>query len=822
MKRIFKWGAIGLAGLFAVVLVVGLVVFTLAMRTVQPDSGTMNIAGLGAQVKVTRDTHGIPHIVADTQLDAVMALGFTHAQDRLWQMNFLRMTGQGRLSEILGKNPKVQEIDLLLRSMGFSHQVKKSFEVMKPETRALLEAYASGVNAFLQRDMRIGEPGLPPEFLILGHKPEPWKPEHSLVILKILSLQLSMNMDREVKRLQLAAQGLSSAEIDDVLPYHRDETPRPLPDLRQFFKLTAPVEKTANAADRKYAGLVHEWSTDLGKWASNNWVLSGTKTQSGKPLLANDPHLSFGAPSLWYLAHLTWTKADGSQHNVIGATIPAVPAVVLGRNDKIAWGFTNAGADVQDVFVEQLNPDDPTQYKTPDGWRSFETRDEIIKVKGDKDITFLRRVSRHGPVLPPSYKDHGTILPDDLVLALQWTGFSEQDRSFEMVNAMSSASSVAEFARVVETTVSPMQAIVVADVKGSIGLFAKAEVPLRSAENAMRGRAPVPGWLAKYDWVGKMQPSVQLGEINPSSGSLGTANSKIIKGNEETFYTYDWDEPFRQDRVLQTMVNTNEKLGPQDMIRGQTDSYSTGMAQVRDTLLSVMDTNPRHSALIARLKSWDGHMDAAKTEPLIMASFFRHALLEILDDDLGPVFDVVHTAPAVALTRILKQGGARDWCDRRNSEILETCGQVLAGAFEKALAELTEKLGPDQDKWKWGSLHAIQNEHQPFGKVAGLKTLFNIERPVSGGAYSLLRAKMRLNSDQPYKAVWGAGYRAVYDFSDLNKSHYIQSTGQSGNLMSSRYRDQVDKWIKGEYLTMTTSPGDYEKDALGVWMLKPK
>jgi len=688
MGRLLKWGLWGFAGVVALTLVASLLLVALAARSVQPSHGRMNMTGLSGVVSITRDANGIPHISAQSRADAVQALGFAHAQDRLWQMEFLRMTGQGRLSEILGVNEAVQNIDVFLRTLGFSSQVASSIKVMRPDTRELLNAYARGVNAFLQRDLRLAEPALPPEFLIMGHRPEPWKPEHSLLIFKILSLQLSMNMDRELKRLKLAAQGLSGSEISDIMPYHRDENPPPMPDLRTLYQLQAPEAAQAGASKNLYAGVVDQWSNNLGLWASNNWVLAGSKTKSGKPLLANDPHLAFGAPSLWYMAHLSWPDGKGGVQNLIGATVPSMPTVVLGRNNHIAWGFTNAGADVQDLFVERVKPDDKNQYFSPQGWLKFETSTETIKVKGGADLVFERRVSRHGPVLPKSFNDYGKILGDDFILALQWTGISDRDTSFEVLSDVSLSSSVSEFGRRINPILSPMQAIVVADKDGNIGLFAKAKLPLRNPKNRFYGRAPAPGWLAENDWTGFVPSSQQLHIVNPAQQALGTGNSKLTNSADDPFYTYDWDEPFRQDRVLQTMVKANKKLGPLDMVSGQIDAYSAALVDIRDELLLQMESRPRYSSLLSQLRNWNGIMAADRIEPLILVTFMRHALKEIFEDDLGPVFDVTETAPAVSLLRILRQGGARDWCDRRNTEPRESCGQVLGRAFDLTIAEI--------------------------------------------------------------------------------------------------------------------------------------
>ena len=560
----------------------------------------------------------------------------------------------------------------------------------------------------------------------------------------------------------------------------------------------------------------------MGSWASNNWVLDGSKTKSGKPLLANDPHLSFSAPGLWYLAHLSWQGSDGEQHNLVGSTIPAVPAVILGRNNDLAWGFTNAGGDVQDLYVERIDPQNPNQYITESGSFDFITKEEVIKVKGATDIGITVRSSRNGPILPPSFRNHGEYLREGQVVALRWTGLSKRDKSFDVVTAIGSAKTVQEFGSLVSETVAPMQAIVVADTKGSIGLFAPAALPIRSSENRAQGRQPVPGWDPEYAWKGMVAPQNMPRVINPENGAIGTANSRFVDNNISPMITLDWDETFRHDRVQQTMVQANAKLGVENMAEGQNDTYSPGLADLRDVLLRRMDSRPTNARLVELLRSWDGNMVADKPEPLIMMAFMRNAHAAIFEDDIGPSYDSVFTAPATTLIRVLNEGGARNWCKTAKSSANEQCGVVLAKAFDKTINELKSQYGDSPDDWRWGKAHKVVNEHQPFGRVWPLSLFFNIEREADGGSYTLLRAKPGFRGDKPYNASHGAGYRAIYDFEDLEKSKYISSTGQSGNAFSPRYSDQSDIWIKGGYLEISTNPDVFGNDALGEWSLLPK
>ena len=369
MKRILKWIGNGLAGVVVLALVAAGAGYALLRNTVPSASGSLALAGLSAPVEVVRDKEGVPHIFAESMGDLFAALGFLHAQDRLWQMELTRRTGQGRLSEIFGE--RTYTTDVFLRTLDLYGHAERALEVLPPAARWNLEAYARGVNAYLTRQTGWLEPRLPPEFLILRHKPEPWRPADSVVAVKLMALNLSTNLGFEMMRLELAAQGLGSAEIEDLMPHDADVPTPPLPEIAQLYPLRRP------AAPQRQAHAAHSDIDDIvGGGASNNWVVSGARTRSGKPLLANDPHLRLAAPSIWYLAHLALQPRDGSSPaNSVGATLAGVPLIVLGRGDTLAWGFTNTGPDVQDLFIEKINPDNPREYLRPRaGSRSTSTR----------------------------------------------------------------------------------------------------------------------------------------------------------------------------------------------------------------------------------------------------------------------------------------------------------------------------------------------------------------------------------------------------------------------------------------------------------------
>ncbi len=814
MRRLLKWIA-GLAGgvaLLALLAAGG--GYTLLRNTVPSASGSLAIAGLSAPVEVIRDREGVPHVFGRSMDDLFAALGFLHAQDRLWQMETLRRAGQGRLSEIFGE--RTFGSDVFLRTLDLYGHAERSLAALSPATRAHLEAYARGVNAFLARDTGLLEPRLPPEFLILRHVPEPWRPADSLVVTKMMALNLSTNLNHETLRLALAAEGLTSAEITDLLPPPdaADAAP-PLPELAALYPLRRRGPGSRHASRDPVDDLV-------GNGASNNWVVSGRRTRSGKPLLANDPHLGLGAPSTWYLAHLALESPGAATINIVGATLAGVPLVVLGRTDRLAWGFTNTGPDVQDVFIEKVNPDDPTQYLTPDGWRPFHVEPMAIAVKGAGVRTVERRSTRHGPVLPGTYRGLESMLAPGYVAALQWTALSDDDTTIEAGTFDPGVRDVAGYIEHMRRYVVPMQSMVVADAGGTIGMIAPGRVPVRDPANTVAGRAPVPGWDAKYDWKGFLRFEDLPRVVDPPAGAIGTANARIVPPDYPHLLTHDWDVPYRQQRVDQLII-TRDGHDVSTMRAAQADVLSLAIQRLKPLMIAAARrAGSRQAAVLERLERWDAGMRSELSEPLIFTSWERATVRAIYADDLGAAFGRYFATRASALIRLLEgQATSRDWCDDRSTPARETCDGLVAGALDTALAELERRYGSDRTRWQWGRAHYAAGEHRPLGAVALIGPFFNIEVPSPGGAYTLNRGVSDFGDVEPYANRSASSYRAIYDFADLDRSLYIQTTGQSGNPFSPFYRSFAERWARVEYIEIPTRRTEIAKVALGTWRLTP-
>ena len=593
--------------------------------------------------------------------------------------------------------------------------------------------------------------------------------------------------------------------------------PPPLPELAQLYPLKRAegAERRADASDL-LAGLI-------GTGASNNWVVSGMRTQSGKPLLANDPHLRLTAPSTFYLAHLALERPGAEAANIAGGSIPGVPMIVLGRGDRLAWGFTNTGADVQDIFIEKLNPDNAREYLTPDGWRAFEVEEMAIAVKGGEVRKVERRRTRHGPVLPGFFRNLDALIDPGHVAALQWTALSDDDTTIAAGMFDPEIASVADYMARMAAYVAPMQSIVIADTSGKIGMIAPGRVPVRDPGNKVSGRAPVPGWDAIYDWKGYIGLEDLPRVTDANIGAIGTSNARMIDPDYPHLLTWDWDPAFRQQRIKE-LIFDRDKHDMGSMRAAQTDVLSLAVARLQPLMIAAAQASGSvDNAVLDELTTWDASMRADRPEPLIFTAWMRAAVKAIYGDDLGPAFGRYLDYRASALIRLLEgRTKARDWCDDRTTTERESCGAVLAAALNAALGELRARYGPDRTKWRWGGAHRALSEHRPFGAVPLLARFFNVEVDSGGGNYTLNRGDTDFDAEPPFANRHAASLRAIYDLSDLERSLFMQPTGQSGNPLSPFYRSFAVRWARGGYIAIATRRDAIAKATLGTWRLVPR
>ena len=810
------------------------------LRTSLPQlNGTITVVGLSAPVEVLRDKHGIPHISAKTDADAFFALGVVHAQDRLWQMEINRRAASGRLSEVFGS--RMVSSDRFLRTMGFARAAQDAERSLSPQARADLDAYAKGVNAFLEN--RKG--ALPPEFMLQSPPSiEPWQVVDSLGWMKMMSYDLGASPgNRELDRFAIS-QIVSHETMMEFWPPYPGAEPLDIPDIPEFYGVTpnlgGPTEQASVRNEAAFpellptdelnalfpAGVLYE---GIG---SNNWVLSGDHTASGKPLLANDPHLGLTTPQVWYYAHLV--SEEGL--NVMGATFPGVPFVVLGRTDRVAWGFTNTGPDVKDYYLEKIAPDEPRSYLTPDGIQPFDSRVEEISVKGGEPVRVKVRETRHGPVMSDVIGSVERYLGDEFVLAVRWTALDDTDTTANAASALNRAKSADEFLEASRWFVSPQQNIVYADVDGNIGYIAPGRIPIRGEGNLTRGFVPALGWDAAYDWQGYLAFEDLPQVHNPASGMVVTANENVLETNLTDyphFITSEWSAPYRGNRIWDLLKETDQHT-LESLAAIQTDTKSTFAQSLLPRLIDATDRSRVDAKILDDLDLWKGYETGLENwEMTLFLTWVREINNRLYRDDwaklsLGPKDRPSRNTWATKpeLLHGMLDGTATRWCgDATDPEPKgrDACRAIVTEAFIDATERLTKRLGKDHREWQWGKVHIATMSHQFEGVGGMVRGFFQNEIPAPGGPFTVNVGGGSFGDDGEMLSMGsGPSLRHLFDLADLDNSLMMTSNGQSGNPLSGLHDTFVEPWSKGEYLPFSFSKRDAEISRKGKLLLTPE
>lgn len=764
-------------------------------------SGKRIIKSLGDSISISFDEADIPHIKAKTQADAYFALGYLHATERSWQLEMNRRIASGRLSEILGKD--TVNIDRFVRTLGVKRAAERQFDRYPVAAKRLLQSYADGVNA---GNAQLGW-ALPLEYFLTGSKPGHWSPTDSVAWMLMMAYDLGGNWHKELQRLSLS-QYLSTKQVWEVTPPNEVGDPVSNVDFAKLYKDLKVFHPVPGPADNKPQNLP---ATELSQWdymggndgvGSNNWALNGKLSSTGKPLLANDPHLGLSAPAIWYFAHLT---APGL--NVIGGTLPGIPGVVLGRTDKFAWSFTNTGPDVQDLYIEQIDPKNPGMYRGPDGPLPFKVHQEIIDIKGSPSLTFLVKETRHGPVISDSYRQAKRVIDTDrFALALRWTALDIENQSVVGLLDMNRAADLDQFKQALRKNYAPMQNVVMADTEGNIAYQAAGVAPKRILHQGLYGVAPALGWEKQYDWIGYV-PFEQLpASNNPEQGWLATANQKIIAVNDPNPLTGDWEMPTRYDRIVD-LIKAKTSHSMSDMKTMQADTLSLGATPLLDLLKSSQSSHPNSAKAMEIARSFNGDMRVDSAGALIFNAW-ADQLTRNLFSRLGYLFTENYGSRnyRAPLLNQLKNPSS-PWCDDSKTELVESCQDASNKALDKALEYLSKEYGNDPSSWTWGKAHIATSEHRPFSKVPLLGNLFNIKTPFPGDSFSVNVGRPELlRSKNPYETLQAPSLRTIYDLSDLEKSLFIYQTGQSGWVQSKLYRNMNSLWANTEYLPLQMNP----------------
>jgi penicillin amidase len=789
-----------------------------ASRSLPDYDAESVVSGLNAPVEIVRDNANVPHIFGESDADVYFALGFAHAQDRMWQMTMLRRTAQGRLSELFGE--RTLEIDKVIRRYDFYNLAVASVDDQDEPTTIALDAYAAGVNAWLA-EVNAGARGRgAPEMWLFNHPVSPWQPADSLAILKLMALQLTSHLEREILRARTSLM-LPSARLADLLPDDPSTGVAALPDYAQL----VPDLPRYTPNMRLAYGSLNPSKTPQLAGASNAWAASIDRSAAGATLLANDPHLGLTAPTIWYLARLELQSGG-----IIGGTIPGMPVVLTGRSADLGWGLTSSYLDDQDVFLEELNPGNVTEYRTQNGWTPFRTRESIIRVKDASAVTVKLRWSVNGPVMPATQYDLGSITPAGHVTAIGWTALSDKDTSMSAGLAISRAYSVQDAIAAGENYIAPSQNLILAD-RNQIAMKTIGAIPARDAAHQSKGRLPSYGYLPQNRWKGR-QPYVDNPEfINPQGGILGNTNNKISDKPFPNHVSFEWGDSQRINRWQRLMqsraVHTRESF-----IEAQLDTVSytarsllpligadlwfTGAAAVDGT------SERRRQQALELLAAWNGEMNEHLPEPLLYAAWLRHLQDRLIRDEMGPLTsEFTHPNP-LFIERVFRDvDGASVWCDVLQSAPVETCTDIARLALDDALIWIDENVGGTVASLRWGDLHQAAHDHPVLGTAPVLNWFVNIRQSTSGGDNTLQRGLTSGTGPNPFQNVHSAGYRGVYNFADPDSSVFVSATGQSGHPLSRYYDNLGELWRRGEYIPMSLDPDLARAAAVGVTQLIP-
>ena len=814
-------------------------VFTVR-RSFPQVSGDLGVSGLDADVEVLRDTLGVPHIYASTQHDLFFAQGYTHAQDRFWQMDFWRHIGSGRLAEMFGESQV--ETDMFLRSLGFEDIAEAEWETLGSPAREILQAYTDGVNAYLGTHSG-AEVSL--EYAILplqnsSYEIEEWSPTDTLMWPKVMAWDLGANMDAEIDRAVLGRH-VDPHRVEQLYP----PMPEDKPVIVESGESATPVEETSSvslpdeavealieAADRRSLVMAVTGGGFEGI-GSNNWVAGGAMTSSGLPILANDTHLANQMPSIWYANALHCIDpSPACGFDVVGFSFPGTPTIVIGHNGHHAWGVTNQAADTQDLFIERVDPDDPGRYEVDGELVEFETRSETITVAGGEDVTYEVRSTGHGPVISGTYVEDDVFddsatapVSDDYVVTMAWKAL-EPSTIIDAFIGINLAHSHEEFTTAVASWDIAPQNLVYADVDGNIGYFATGELPVRAAGD---GRYPVPGWSGEFDWVGTVAPEEMPRMPNPPRGFVQSANQSVLRPGSSPFIGADSALGYRADRIVDLLAGT-EAHDVSSMQQMQMDSRDGGAEVVIPYLLAIdPGGDDALEAVQARLEGWSTGANPLQASgrsagAAVYMAVWRQILARTFHDELPEEQWPTGGSRWFEVMRHLLDVPDDLWWDDVTSPGTEDRDDILLDSMRAAHEELTDLLGDDDDTWAWGDMHIAHFENQTLGQsgVAPVEWLFNRTAPSRvGGSESVVNA-VGWSANESYLVDWVPSQRMVVDLADLDASTFMHTTGQSGHAFHANYDSMIELWVDGVHGPMPWSRQAVEEVATDRLTLVPE
>jgi len=779
-----------------------LFVRSMARRGLPDYDATVELSGLIGEVVVYRDAYGIPHVYAQNEDDLYRAVGYCMAQDRLWQMDLLRRVCTGRLSEIFGED--LVETDLLMRSLRIQKKSHMVLERTEGHIVNALQSYADGVNQYIEAH----QDKLPPEFIILRYKPEKWLPEHSLHLVGYMGWDLRLSWDEEVV-------------LERIRKKFGDDMVKELLLDVDFPKTLVYPEFESNLAGINLESTLltaNNWLQKLGLVifnASNNWAISGEKSVTGKPLLANDMHLDLFAPGIWYQMH----HVVEGKLNVTGVVLPGQPFVVAGHNERIAWGFTNVMVDNTDFYLEKVNPENPNQYELNGEWKEMEVRKEEIKISGGQTAREKLRFTHRGPVISHFHD------VDDVAISMRWIGndYSNELRTIYLLNR---ANNWDEFKNAMRTFISVSQNTVYADVDGNIGLYCCAGVPIRKGGDS---NALLPGWTEEFDWQ-RIVPFEDLPySFNPESGFVASANNKTVSEDYPHYISHWFFPRYRIDRIRE-MLGEKEKFGIEDFKRMLADLKSKLVEEIKGIVTSTLERSDEWSELedqaLELFSSWDGILSKTSPEASIFETFLclftENMLLDEMGDELYRKFLSSLLLRDFAIQNFLRKRGSLWSDDVKTDGIKETFEDMVQKSFKDTISSLRAELGKDPTGWRWGKIHRLTLAH-PMGSVKLLDWLFKFNRgsyEVGGSFHSVCPYVYLLN--EPFAVTNGASHRHIYSLSNWDNALTVIPTGVSGIPANPHYCDQTKLYLENQYRADYFSRDLIQKNARYQMIIKGK
>ncbi len=810
-KKIF----IGLSLTFLVTFIIaGWIFYNMLSSSLPQYTGEITSSKITSDIEVYRDSFAVPYIIAQSDEDVAFALGYLHAQERLFTMDFIKRAGEGRLSEILGE--KAIPFDKMFRTVGIKRNIEKNLNQNDPTVMNILQAYSNGVNAYLKECQ--GNYAI--EFDVLGYQPEEWKPIHSLIVIKMMAWELNISWWTDLSFAELI-QKLGKEKVLEILPDYPENAPTIIADN---FKYLPAVNSTLVETDKAFRKLMGWTGTHIG---SNNWVVNANKSVSGKPIIANDPHLAFSAPGKWYAAVI-----KSKEWNAAGVTLPGVPGIVIGKGENISWVLTNVMNDDSDFYVEKLDSS-RTKYFIDGQWQNLKIIKDTIKVKDGKDQIITIKETQRGPIISNIHPFNFVYNNDEMdipPISMRWSGneFSNEMLAFYKINK---AQNWNDFRDAVKYFGIPGQNFVYADAQGNIGYIMGARIPLRNSNNPT---LVFDGTTSENDWKGFVPADEIPVILNPVDNFIASANNKTLK-NFKYHISNLWEPSSRIDRIRE-LLTSKQKHSVKDFKKYHMDQVSpyakTIAAYILESFEGIKVKDKNLNISLELLRKWDFEMNKDSQTPAIYAVFLKYLLKNIYYDEMGEdlynrlVF--LSNVPYRSLLQILEKPESI-WFDDIKTKKRETREEIIRKSLADALTYLEDKFSTDLTNWQWGTIHKVTFKHAFSGNFSPLDkyinigpneiggdgtTIFNTEYPfaASNENYSVFK-------HEEFENVLGPSMRFIFDFANPDEFYLILTTGQSGNVMSDHYKDQNPLWLKGSYMkikTDETSIRNNTKDLLRI------